>query len=156
MLTQDQLNKIIARKLKDVPTDRVIVLAIRGNDGSNDLGVFDDRAYSDSCAIQNRIVRQAVEPVFPSGNFQAALRLTPLPANPVASGGQKAQSLRLHWQPGLKPRGCLGRLWNKSTTRSVQSYTISVLRLLRLSGREPLTGWCCPAVLNGGGDFLRP
>lgn len=31
--------------MKDVPTDRVVVLAIRGNDGSNDLGVFDDRAY---------------------------------------------------------------------------------------------------------------
>jgi len=45
MLTQDQCNKILAKKLGTVPTDRVLVLAIRGNDGHNDLGVFDDRAY---------------------------------------------------------------------------------------------------------------
>jgi hypothetical protein len=44
-LTADQCNKIIALKVKTVDPSTVYVLAVRGSDGKNDIGVFDDRAY---------------------------------------------------------------------------------------------------------------
>ncbi len=44
-LTIDQLNKIIALKVKNFSPSKVYVVAVRGSDGHDDLGVFDDRSY---------------------------------------------------------------------------------------------------------------
>jgi hypothetical protein len=45
MLTQDQLAKILRLKIKEVNPSTIYVLAVRGNQGENRIGVFDDRAY---------------------------------------------------------------------------------------------------------------
>lgn len=49
MYNQDQVNKIIDCELKKKgiarEDNRIYVLAIRGNSGTNQIGVFDDRAY---------------------------------------------------------------------------------------------------------------
>ena len=45
MLNQNQVNKVLGKKVPNLSPSRVAVLAIRGNDGHNDLGVFDDRCY---------------------------------------------------------------------------------------------------------------
>ena len=45
MLTQDQINKILRLKIKDLNPSTITVLAVRGNEGENRIGVFDDRAY---------------------------------------------------------------------------------------------------------------
>ena len=46
MLTQNQLAKILRLKIKDVNPSTIYVLAVRGNQGKNRIGVFDDRAYA--------------------------------------------------------------------------------------------------------------
>lgn len=45
MLNQDQLGNLLRAKIGDVKPDVIYVLAIRGNEGPNRIGVFDDRAY---------------------------------------------------------------------------------------------------------------
>jgi hypothetical protein len=45
MLTQEQLNDILKLKIKQLDPSTIYVLAVRGNEGTNRLGVFDDRAY---------------------------------------------------------------------------------------------------------------
>lgn len=45
MLTQDQLAKILRSKIRNFDTKTTYVLAVRGNEGANRIGVFDDRAY---------------------------------------------------------------------------------------------------------------
>lgn len=45
MLSSDQINKIIARKIKNVDLNRCYVVGIRGSDGKNDRGVYDDYCY---------------------------------------------------------------------------------------------------------------
>ncbi len=45
MLTQDQINKILRLKIKNLDPSTITVLAVRGNEGQNRIGVFDDRAY---------------------------------------------------------------------------------------------------------------
>jgi hypothetical protein len=46
MLTQDQLTKIIRLKINDLNPSTITVLTVRGNEGANRIGVFDDRAYA--------------------------------------------------------------------------------------------------------------
>jgi hypothetical protein len=45
MLNADQLRKIIYAKCPKVGLSTICVVAVRGSDGHNDLGVFDDRCY---------------------------------------------------------------------------------------------------------------
>jgi hypothetical protein len=45
MLTQDQINKLLRLKIRDLDPSTITVLAVRGNEGENRIGVFDDRAY---------------------------------------------------------------------------------------------------------------
>ena len=45
MLTIDNILKVMDEKIEQVNPSKIYVLAIRGNEGPNKIGVFDDRAY---------------------------------------------------------------------------------------------------------------